>query len=79
MANAHNKKIPVLVVNARLSEKSQQGYQKVAQLTHRIMQSITALASHNKTDAERFITLGLEPSKSHVTGSIKFDISPNQE
>ncbi|EWS99261.1 3-deoxy-D-manno-octulosonic acid transferase [Pseudoalteromonas sp. SCSIO_11900] len=76
MANAHKQNIPVLVVNARLSEKSQQGYEKVAQLTRSIMQSITALASHDKTDANRFIELGLPAKKSHVTGSIKFDITP---
>ena len=79
MAISHKKNIPVLVINARLSEKSQQGYQKVAKLTHIIMRSITVLASHNKTDATRFIELGLEASKSHVTGSIKFDITPSEE
>ncbi|GAB0110176.1 lipid IV(A) 3-deoxy-D-manno-octulosonic acid transferase [Pseudoalteromonas distincta] len=79
MAISHKKNIPVLVINARLSEKSQQGYQKVAKLTHIIMRSITVLASHNKTDAKRFIELGLEASKSHVTGSIKFDITPSEE
>ena len=79
MAISHKKNIPVLVINARLSEKSLQGYQKVAKLTHIIMRSITVLASHNKTDAKRFIELGLEASKSHVTGSIKFDITPSEE
>ena len=79
MAISHKKNTPVLVLNARLSEKSQQGYQKVAKLTQIIMRSITVLASHNKKDAERFIELGLISSKSHVTGSIKFDISPSIE
>jgi len=79
MAISHKKNIPVLVINARLSEKSQQGYQKVAKLTHIIMRSITVLSSHNKADAERFIELGLDKPKSHVTGSIKFDITPSDE
>jgi len=79
MAISHKKNIPVLVLNARLSEKSQQGYQKVAKLTQIIMRSIMVLASHDKKDAERFIELGLTSSKSHVTGSIKFDISPSIE
>ena len=79
MAISHKKNTPVLVLNARLSEKSQQGYQKVAKLTQIIMRSITVLASHNKKDAARFIELGLTPSKSHVTGSIKFDINPSNE
>ncbi|KTF17068.1 lipid IV(A) 3-deoxy-D-manno-octulosonic acid transferase [Pseudoalteromonas sp. 10-33] len=79
MAISHKKNIPVLVLNARLSEKSQQGYKKVAGLTHIIMRSISVLASHNENDAKRFIELGLPSAKSHVTGSIKFDITPTDE
>ncbi|MBQ4834025.1 lipid IV(A) 3-deoxy-D-manno-octulosonic acid transferase [Pseudoalteromonas sp. MMG010] len=79
IAHSHKQNIPVLVVNARLSEKSFKGYQKVEQLTHIIMRSITLLASHNEADAKRFISLGLNKDKSHVTGSIKFDISPTAQ
>jgi len=77
MAQAKNKAIHVLVLNARLSEKSQQGYKKVQPLTRIIINSITTLASHNKEDAKRFIELGLKKSKVTVTGSIKFDIKPS--
>ena len=73
-AHARNSGCAVQVVNARLSEKSFQGYQKVAPLTQCIMANIDTLASHNQQDAERFVALGLSPSKVSVTGSIKFDI-----
>ncbi|TMP29696.1 3-deoxy-D-manno-octulosonic acid transferase [Pseudoalteromonas rubra] len=66
---------PVTVVNARLSKKSQAGYQKVAPLSQFLMDQIDMLASHNKEDAERFVELGLAREKVTVTGSIKFDIS----
>lgn len=79
MTQCRNKYIPVLVLNARLSAKSQQGYNKVKPLTRVIMSSITRLASHNQQDAQRFIELGLAPDKVAVTGSIKFDIQPNTE
>jgi 3-deoxy-D-manno-octulosonic-acid transferase len=78
MVHSDKRNIPVLVLNARLSNKSQQGYQKVAKLTDIIMSSISVLASHNQADATRFIELGLNPEKSHVTGSIKFDITPTE-
>lgn len=78
MSQALKKQIPVLVLNARLSEKSQQGYKKVRPLTRIIMNSITMLASHNEQDAKRFVELGLEESKVDVTGSIKFDITPSK-
>lgn len=79
MTQAFKKQISVLVLNARLSEKSQRGYKKVQPLTRVIMNSITTLASHNEEDAKRFIELGLKESKVTVTGSIKFDITPSKE
>ncbi|HEA17832.1 MAG TPA: 3-deoxy-D-manno-octulosonic acid transferase [Pseudoalteromonas prydzensis] len=79
LAQSQQRNIPVLVLNARLSAKSQQGYQKVAPLTRTLMTSISALASHNKNDATRFIELGLDAKKVHITGSIKFDIKPTSE
>ncbi|TMN41315.1 lipid IV(A) 3-deoxy-D-manno-octulosonic acid transferase [Pseudoalteromonas sp. S2755] len=68
-----------LVVNARLSEKSYQGYKKHAWLTKGLMHNIDLLAAHNEEDGERFIKLGLVQSKLHITGSIKFDISVTEE
>ncbi|ASD66000.1 lipid IV(A) 3-deoxy-D-manno-octulosonic acid transferase [Pseudoalteromonas piscicida] len=68
-----------LVVNARLSEKSYQGYQKHAWLTKGLISNIDLLAAHNEEDGERFIKLGLVQSKLHITGSIKFDISVTEE
>ena len=66
--------LPVLVINARLSEKSVQGYQLIGPLSRQIMHSITLLASHNQADVERFKRLGLQERQSEVVGSIKFDI-----
>ncbi|NOU52370.1 3-deoxy-D-manno-octulosonic acid transferase [Pseudoalteromonas sp. JBTF-M23] len=74
LAHAKQQGCIVQVLNARLSEKSFHGYNKVAPLSKVIMQNIDVLASHNQLDAERFIALGLAPEKITVTGSIKFDI-----
>lgn len=71
---SQQKAIPVVVINARLSEKSQQKYQRFRAITHLIMKNITALAAHDEQDAKRFIELGLDKAKTHRTGSIKFDI-----
>ncbi|PHI36604.1 3-deoxy-D-manno-octulosonic acid transferase [Pseudoalteromonas sp. GCY] len=68
-----------LVVNARLSEKSYQGYKKHAWLTKGLISNIDLLAAHNEEDGNRFIKLGLVQSKLHITGSIKFDISVTEE
>ena len=66
--------VPVLVINARLSEKSLRRYQLVSPLSRSLMHSITMLAGHNQEDVERFKHLGLQDEQADVVGSIKFDI-----
>ncbi len=68
--------IATIVINARLSQKSQRAYQRFAPITRLIMRNITHLAAHNAEDGRRFIELGLDRAKVSTTGSIKFDISP---
>jgi len=65
----------VMVVNARLSEKSAKGYHKVRLLSQPMLQQIDQLAVQNSKDAERFKSLGMPASKLQVTGSIKFDLT----
>lgn len=64
----------VMVVNARLSEKSAKGYAKVAGLTRTMLNKLDCLAVQNTTDAQRFTELGMPENTMTVTGSIKFDL-----
>jgi len=66
--------IPIVIINARLSEKSMNGYKKIPVLTKKMLSAISAVASQGQQDAERFITLGILPDKVMVTGNIKFDL-----
>ncbi|MBL4798916.1 MAG: lipid IV(A) 3-deoxy-D-manno-octulosonic acid transferase [Oleispira sp.] len=67
--------IPVILANARLSEKSAKGYGKFSKLTQPMLQGLDLVAAQHRSDAERFINLGIEENRVDVTGSIKFDIS----
>ena len=72
------KAVPALIINARLSEKSANGYARFAPirfLLRQALQSLQVLAAQSATDAERFRTLGAQ--KIVVTGNIKFDVSLN--
>lgn len=71
--------IPIVVTNARLSEKSAKGYQRIASLTREMLSELSALASQGKADAERFIALGMPAERLAVTGNIKFDVEPPQD
>lgn len=67
-------KVPSILVNARLSEKSAQGYAKVSGLTHAMLHGLDQLLAQDRATAERFIQLGAAQSVTQVVGSIKFDI-----
>lgn len=75
----HRRDIPLVIANARLSERSAAGYKKIGSLTRRILRRTTLIAAQNQEDGERFIDLGLPRSHLAVTGSLKFDISVTPE
>lgn len=71
--------IPVVIINARLSEKSARGYAKLGSLTRNMMQNIHRVACQTENDGERFKQLGLPAERLTVTGSVKFDLSVDDE
>ena len=71
--NKHN--IPVSIINARLSERSYLRYLKFQFIFNLLSKNINQLLCQTEADAQRFILLGVDKQKVHITGSIKFDIS----
>ena len=68
------KNIPVIVVNARMSEKSAKGYRRFPSFTRSTLENISLVIAQGKKDAERMIALGADEDKVVVTGNLKFDI-----
>lgn len=68
------RKIPTLLANGRLSERSARGYAKLGGFTRAAFARITLLAAQAETDADRFVALGVPRERVRVTGSIKFDV-----
>lgn len=68
------RKVPIVLANARLSERSFKGYIKIKKFMQQMLNSITVVAAQSKIDAERFLALGLEPAKMQIVGNVKFDI-----
>lgn len=75
----HQRQIPLVIANARLSARSAAGYKKIGGFIRDILRRITLIAAQNQEDGERFIELGLKRSQLTVTGSLKFDISVTPE
>ncbi len=66
--------IPLYVINARLSEKSARGYQKLPSLIHPVLANVKKIAAQTQEDAERFIAIGAKPAQVVAVGNIKFDL-----
>lgn len=65
---------PLLLLNARMSEKSARGYARFAQLAHNALDELTAIAAQTVDDAARLTRLGAKNIS--VMGNLKFDIEP---
>lgn len=65
--------VPVVLANARLSQKSADQYSKIASLSQQMMSALTLVLPVGEQDGQRYIDLGLEPGRCRVTGNIKFD------
>nr|WP_256834384.1 lipid IV(A) 3-deoxy-D-manno-octulosonic acid transferase [Pseudomonas oleovorans] len=71
--------IPVVLANARLSERSARGYARFAKLTAPMLAELSLIAVQTQAEAQRFLTLGARPECVEVTGSIKFDLKIDAE
>ena len=70
----HRMKIPMVMLNARLSPRSEGRYRKVRGITSLLFSRLTALAAQNASDKSRFSGIGVKEEIINVTGSIKFDV-----
>ena len=74
IAACKQREIPLLLLNARLSEKSAKGYAKLGKLTVEGMQNLSVVAAQTADDASRLQALGAQNIS--VTGNLKFDVKP---
>lgn len=66
--------VPMVMLNARLSPRSERRYAKVRGITGALFSHLSALAAQNERDVDRFAGIGVPREIISVTGSIKFDV-----
>ena len=69
------RKIPLILVSARISLKSLANYKRFLPLFRETLSHGILIAAQSKIDADRFISLGADPNRTWVMGNIKFDFS----
>ena len=70
----HASSVPLLLLNARLSEKSALSYARFPRLCRSGLHSLHLIAAQTEDDAMRFASLGNHATP--VMGNLKFDIAP---
>ena len=72
MAECRRARIPVAVVNARISDRSWPRYRRLAWMWRRILDGVAVALAQSALDAERLRALGVKNVQ--VAGNLKFDV-----
>jgi 3-deoxy-D-manno-octulosonic-acid transferase len=76
IAQCFRQRVPVVIANARLSERSYKKALRLSGLFREAASKINFAAAQTEDDAKRLHKLGVENVQ--VTGSVKFDVTPLQ-
>ena len=77
IAACEQRGVPLMLVNARLSERSARGYARLGKLVEEGLGRLTRIAAQTEDDAQRLRKLGAREVA--VTGNLKFDVTPPPE
>ncbi len=69
----HKRKVPILVVNGRISQGSYRGYRRIRFMMKRVLPRINGFLMQTEEDAQRIVALGAPPDRVQNAGNIKFD------
>lgn len=75
VSQCEERRLPVALLNARLSARSAQGYARFPRLTAETLRRLDLILAQSPDDSARFIALGAAADRVQVAGSLKFDVS----
>jgi 3-deoxy-D-manno-octulosonic-acid transferase len=73
-AECGRRRIPLLLVNGRVSQASLRGYLRVPNIARAMLANADLLCAQTRVDAQRLRNLGASEHLIHVTGNLKFDV-----
>ncbi|MFW5450544.1 MAG: lipid IV(A) 3-deoxy-D-manno-octulosonic acid transferase [Methylophagaceae bacterium] len=71
----HHHKVPLVLANARLSERSAKGYARFPKFIKNTLNDLHLIAAQGQQDRQRFQQLGADINKVHAIGNLKYEIS----
>ncbi|MGD0829589.1 MAG: 3-deoxy-D-manno-octulosonic acid transferase [Terracidiphilus sp.] len=79
LSDCFSRDIPVVVVNARISDRSWPRYRRSRSLWQPFLSRLSRVLAQSQTDAERLSALGCQPRRVTVGGNLKFDVRAAEE
>jgi 3-deoxy-D-manno-octulosonic-acid transferase len=73
---ANRRGVRVVIVNARISDRSLPGYRRWQRLLSRVLSNVDLFLAQTPEDARRLAEIGADPNRVRVGGNLKFDIPP---
>lgn len=70
---AQRRRIPVVLINARVSPRSARRYLRFASVLRQVTRHLQAVGLQEKSHAALWARLGLSAQRLHLTGSVKYD------
>jgi len=77
LLSARENKIPVGIVNGRLSSRSFARYRRLSFLVRGLFADLSPVLVSGESDRERFLALGVKETALAVTGNLKWDLTPS--
>jgi 3-deoxy-D-manno-octulosonic-acid transferase len=75
----YRRRIPVAVVNARISDRSWPRYRRLRWLWRPFLSRLGRVLAQSETDAGRLKAIGCRPERVSVAGNLKFDVRAAEE
>jgi len=74
LAECAGQRLPVVVVNARVSDRSLPRYQRLRRWWRPLLEMLTLVLAQSAEDARRFVSIGVPEDRVRVGGNLKFDV-----
>lgn len=79
LRQAQKRKVPVVVLNARISDRTLGAYRALKSLWAPLLESLSWVGAQSEEQAARWVSLGAKPARVVVTGNLKLDVPLHEE
>ncbi len=76
LRQCQRQRIPVLLANGRISDRSVKNYERITWMTRKVLPWFSACLMQTSSDCERIVRIGAPREKVEACGNLKYDLNP---